>query len=106
MERMGSGMRIKKARPVGSGYRCSSFRNQEGYPDPTASCAIAGLQKTRSPETEVKPAYKEKTVHGKIHPISQMARDLSALGKQGHREGGWKAGRDDEQRETDHTGDD
>ena len=74
-------MRIKRARPVGSGYRCSSFCNHEGYPDPTASSAMAGLYRKRRPEISGKLALeKEKTVHRKVHPISQMSRDLAALG--------------------------
>ena len=40
-------MRIRRARPVGSGHVSCSHINREGYPDPTASCAIKNCQKKK-----------------------------------------------------------
>lgn len=40
-------MRIKRARPVGSEHISNSYINREGYPDPTASCAIKNIQRDK-----------------------------------------------------------
>lgn len=47
MERVVTSVRTRRARPVGSGYVSCSHTNREGYPDPTASCAIKNCRRDK-----------------------------------------------------------
>ena len=47
MERVVTNVRTRRARPVGSGYISCSHTNREGYPDPTASCAIKNCRRNK-----------------------------------------------------------
>lgn len=47
MERVVTKVRTRRARPVGSGYVSCSHTNREGYPDPTASCAIKNCRRDK-----------------------------------------------------------
>lgn len=73
-------MKSRSVRPVGSGYKSSGCRNHEGYPDPTAGSALAGYQNGNRSSRKVKTRKKDKTIKRRIHPVSEMAIDLAALG--------------------------
>ena len=73
-------MKLRSVRPVGSGYQSSGCRNHEGYPDPTAGSALAGYQKNNRSSGRKRTRKKEKTIKRRIHPVSEMAMDLAAIG--------------------------
>ena len=71
-------MKLRSVRPVGSGYQSLGCRNHEGYPDPTAGSALAGYQNGNRPSGRQKTRNKDKTIKRRIHPVSEMAKDLAA----------------------------
>lgn len=73
-------MKLKSVRPVGSGYQSSGCRNHEGYPDPTAGSALAGYQKNSRSSCRQRKRKKDKSVKRRVHPVSEMAVDLAAIG--------------------------
>ena len=73
-------MKSRRAIPVGSGYRSAGYRNHEGYPDPTAGCVLAECENIGMAIFERQSKGKRKTIRRRIHPISEMAKDLEALG--------------------------
>ena len=73
-------MKFRSVRPVGSGYQSSGCRNHEGYPDPTAGSALAGYQNGNRSSGRQKTRKKGETIKKRIHPVSEMAMDLAALG--------------------------
>ena len=73
-------MKLKSVRPVGSGYQSFGCRNHEGYPDPTAGSALAGYWKDGRSSGRQKNRKKDKTIKRRIHPVSEMAIDLAAIG--------------------------
>lgn len=73
-------MKLRSVRPVGSGYQSSGCRNHEGYPDPTAGSALAGYRGNNRPSGRQRIRKKEKTIKRRIHPVSEMAMDLAAIG--------------------------
>ena len=73
-------MKFRSVRPVGSGYQSSGCRNHEGYPDPTAGSALAGYQNGNRSSGRQKTRKKGESIKKRIHPVSETAMDLAALG--------------------------
>ena len=65
---------------VGCASHRDKYYNAEGYIDPTAGCAIEGSDIIYAAPVIKKPGEHEKVIRRKIHPVSEMERDLAALG--------------------------
>lgn len=70
-------MKHRRIRLAGCGDHRSGYFNHEGYPDPTAGCAINGKSGIHSASDGRKPAEMEKTVNEELPSISEMERYLA-----------------------------
>lgn len=80
MGRMEKEMKRRRVTLVGCASRRDRYYNAEGYIDPTAGCAIEGSDNIYAAPIIRKPGEKEKTCRKQIHPVSEMEKDLAALG--------------------------
>ena len=71
-------MKLNRVRLVGCGHRRSSYRNMEGYSDPTAGCAINGSKNIYAAPTRRAMGEKEKVVTRRLPPVSEMDAFLEA----------------------------
>ena len=72
-------MKTRRVTLVGCGHHKNKYLNHEGYPDPTAGCAISGSKNIYGARADKRPGEKERTVYRKILPVSEMDAVLAAL---------------------------
>ena len=73
-------MKSRRVTLVGCGRGRDRYYNSEGYSDPTAGCAIEGCHSFYGSPVHRKPGEKERIVRRKVHPVSEMDKDMAKLG--------------------------
>ena len=73
-------MKIRRVMLVGCARGKNSYCNAKGYSDPTAGSAMAGSRSIYAAPLTRRPGEKERIIRRKIHPVSEMEKDLAALG--------------------------
>jgi len=73
-------MKSRRVTLVGCGRGKKRYYNAEGYSDPTAGCAMEGSCSVYVAPLTRRPGEKEKIIRRRIHPVSEMGKDLAALG--------------------------
>jgi len=69
-------MKLRRVQLASCGDHRSGYFNHEGYPDPTAGCAISGKCGIYPASDRRKSAEMEKTVREELPSISEMERYL------------------------------
>ena len=83
MERMEGRMKRRRADPVGCGSYRGGYYNQEGYADPTAGYALAGIPEVDAAAKTDRSRGKESVIILDIPPVSKLEHDLNVLKQEG-----------------------